>query len=391
MRESSKNENCTPCRKQPSPWDLISLQNNKSRHQFLKRKGDQVQVDIPDDCLKHCSEAQSNELCPFVLGHTPMTPNIYSRREFLGSAAALSALTISGCATDGHGGRPFFQAHDLAIGLQLYTIDAEAQADLEGTLKAVAGMGIRAVELAGFFGRTPDALRGILDRAGLACPSAHIPARPLGDALEGDLAKVVADAHALGLKYIVVPIYRMPERYTAPNAGEEFRSFLIRVGNAMTLDDWKAHADFLNQKAAILKKEGLALGYHNHNVEFVRHGSKTALDILLENTDPNLVCFEMDVGWVAAAGGDPFELLRRHHGRFRLMHVKDIKASTVSNTLLNQDPTEVGSGHLDWKAILPAAYRSGVRHFFIEQEPPFPGTRLDSVRKSCEYLKQLVA
>jgi sugar phosphate isomerase/epimerase len=99
----------------------------------------------------------------------------------------------------------------------------------------------------------------------------------------------------------------------------------------------------------------------------------------------------MDVGWVAAAGVDPIPLLRAHRHRFRLMHVKDVKASTVPNTAFKMDPADVGSGTLDWKAILPVGYDVGVRHYYVEQEPPFAGPRMDAVRADYEYLAQLDA
>ena len=112
--------------------------------------------------------------------------------------------------------------------------------------------------------------------------------------------------------------------------------------------------------------------------------------LLLAHTDPEAVWFEMDVGWVAAAGVDPISLLRAHRQRFRLMHVKDIEASTVPNNAFHMDPADVGSGTLDWKTILPVGYEAGVRHYYVEQEPPFAGPRMDAARADYEYLARLV-
>jgi sugar phosphate isomerase/epimerase len=159
----------------------------------------------------------------------------------------------------------------------------------------------------------------------------------------------------------------------------------------MTADDWKWNADFLNEKAAVLKKAGIVAGYHNHNFEFAPLGNTTGMDILLKGTDPSLVTFEMDVGWVTAAGHDPFAMLKAHPGRFTQMHVKDIKATTKANFELKQDPTEVGSGMIDWKKLLPAAYAAGVRGFYYEQEPPFAHARLESAKISYDYLAKVVA
>jgi sugar phosphate isomerase/epimerase len=141
-----------------------------------------------------------------------------------------------------------------------------------------------------------------------------------------------------------------------------------------------------------LKSEGLRVAYHNHNVELSPGPEgKSGLEILLQNTDRDLVSFEMDAGWVAAAGLDPVEVLRRHPGRFELMHVKDIKATTKPNFALQQDPAEVGSGSMNWPRILPAAYAAGVRRFFVEQEPPFTRERLESIGISFSYLNGLAA
>jgi sugar phosphate isomerase/epimerase len=165
--------------------------------------------------------------------------------------------------------------------------------------------------------------------------------------------------------------------------------FVAPQGREMAADDWRRLGAQLNDKGAALKREGLQLGYHNHNVELTKIGSGTALDLLLENTDPALVCFEMDVGWVAAGGGDPIRLLRAHPHRFRLMHIKDLKASTVPNNALRMDPADVGSGSLDWKAILPVGYDAGVRYYYVEQEPPFAKPRLQAARNDYEFLARL--
>jgi len=152
----------------------------------------------------------------------------------------------------------------------------------------------------------------------------------------------------------------------------------------MTVADRQALAEFLDVKAALLSRAGLSTGYHNHNFEFAPAGGRTGFEILMEATDPKLVTFEMGAGWSLP----PAALLQRYPGRFRLMHVKDIKASTKPNFWLQQDPTEVGSGRLAWAQILPAAYAAGVRDF-VEQEPPFPASRLAAIEKSLRYLISL--
>lgn len=306
----------------------------------------------------------------------------------LGAARAVQAADL-----------PFFTRTGLPIGLQLYTLAEQANADLEGTLKAVAAIGFKSIELAGYAGRTPAQLRAAMDAVGLSTPSAHVQVQARGGeaSLDGDLSRLADEAQVLGVRMIVMPIFYIPERFDMkPRAGEAFGQVLGRVAAGMTADDWKFNADFLNAKGAVLKAKGLKLAYHNHNAEFspLRGGGSgvgNGYEILLANTDPALVSFEMDAGWVAAAGQDPFALLKAHPGRFVAMHVKDIKASTQPNFVFAQDPTEVGSGKIDWKRLLPAAHAAGVRDFFVEQEPPFAHSRLESVGISYDYLSKLRA
>ncbi|MDG3444238.1 sugar phosphate isomerase/epimerase family protein [Nitrospirillum amazonense] len=326
---------------------------------------------------------------------TPMITTRTSRRAFLGGAAALAGLSLARLSTAAS--TPFFKGNGLPIGLQLYTLGDLVEKDLPGTLKAVADMGYRAVELPGFYGHTAGDLAAALKAAGLVCESAHINAQGRGPApsLSGDLDALVRDAHTIGLKFIVMPMFTVPARLGGLQAGEGFGDFLARVASQFTADDWKSQAAFLNEKGAALKKAGLQLAYHNHNPEFAvaggpgAGGTATGYDILLAETDPDLVKMEMDAGWVAAAGLDPVALLQTHPGRFRLMHVKDLKAGTVPNTGLKMDPTEVGGGTLDWHRILPAAHAAGINHFYVEQEPPFARPRLEAARLSADYLGKL--
>ncbi|HZT02341.1 MAG TPA: sugar phosphate isomerase/epimerase [Steroidobacteraceae bacterium] len=315
-----------------------------------------------------------------------------TRRRFLGAAASLGCMAAAATLTARERRPPFFAGHDLPLGLQLYTLGDAPYHDLDGTLAALARIGYRTVETVGLMRRTASELRAALDRAGLSCPSAHVALQTDGSGgptLAGDTGRLAADMHRLGVEYVVVPIFPIPPRLGGPRQGEAGPEFLGRAGRAMTADDWRRIAVELNGKAAALAREGLKLAYHNHNAEFDRQGSKSGYDLLLESTDPATVWFEMDVGWVAAAGIDPLPLLQAHPGRFRLMHVKDLKASTVPNTAFRMDPADVGSGSLDWNAILPAAYRAGVRDFYVEQEPPFAGPRMEAARADYVYLADL--
>lgn len=316
-----------------------------------------------------------------------------SRRAFLGAAAAMSCMTVTaGFSAPAARRRGFFADHGLPIGLQLYTLGESPYRDLDGTLRAVAGIGYRTVESVGLMKRTATDFRAALDRAGLSCPSAHVPLQADpggGPSLADDVGRLAAEMHRIGAKYVVVPIFPLPKRFGSPRKGADGLEFLSRAGKAMTADDWRRMAAQLNEKGAALKREGLMLAYHNHNVEFTKVGSETAYDLLLAHTDPDAVWFEMDVGWVAAGGVDPIPLLRAHPHRFRMMHVKDLKTSTVANNAFKMDPTDVGAGTLDWRAILPAGYEVGVRYYYVEQEPPFAEPRMDAARADYEYLARL--
>ena len=146
----------------------------------------------------------------------------------------------------------------------------------------------------------------------------------------------------------------------------------------------------LNAKGEVLRREGVKLAYHNHNPEFAPFGETNGLAILLEHTDPKAVAFEMDAGWVVAAGRDPVEILRAYPQRFRLMHVKDIAPTHKVNTVIKADTTEVGTGIIDWKRVLTAAVASGVKHFSIEQEPPYSRMPpIEAARLGYERLSKL--
>jgi sugar phosphate isomerase/epimerase len=317
----------------------------------------------------------------------------WTRRTAMGWSLAAAASSLAAGAAARTAKAPFFKRTGLPIGLQLYTLGDALKTDLDGQLGQVARIGYRTVEMAGYLGRTPAELRAAFDRAGVQCTSSHVQGRPSGpDPSLADLDRLIADAHVIGIRHIVMPMFSIPAHVDmAPKAGEDRRAVLGRLAAQITADDWKATADFLNAKGAALKAAGLTLGYHNHNVEFAPSGGTTGLEILLRKTDPALVQFEMDVGWVVAAGVDPFALMKAHPGRFRLMHVKDVKATTKPNFAFQQDPTEVGSGVIDWKRLLPAARAAGVRDFFVEQEAPFDKPRIEAVQISFDYLKTLVA
>ena len=310
------------------------------------------------------------------------------RRGFL--AAGLATMTATGASA----AQPFFKGHHLPIGLQLYTLGPDALKDPAATFAAVAAIGYRAVELPGMALARAGEIRAALDKAGLICPSVHVQARggPADTAFNNDLGKLGEALASVGAKTAVMPMFPIPERFDMkPQPGEDRGAVLRRLGAQMTADDWKSTAQLLNTSGRGLKASGVRVAYHNHNFEFAPVGSTNGLEILLKETDATLVSFELDVGWVAAAGVDPHTVFAHHKGRFTQMHVKDIKATTKPNFVLSMDPTEVGSGALNWKTLLPAAYASGVRGFYVEQEPPFARPRIEAAKICHDYLAGVVA
>ncbi|THD75305.1 MAG: sugar phosphate isomerase/epimerase [Phenylobacterium sp.] len=315
---------------------------------------------------------------------------IVSRRGFVASSAAFAFAARAARAAP----RPFFRSHRLPIGLQLYSVGAELRRDLDATLKAVAAIGYRTVETAGYAGRTPQELRAAFDANHLACTSAHVQPRGTGPepTLSGDIGRLAADMHVLGARHVVMPTFLFPERLTLkPRDGEGVGPMLARLSAELTPDDWKATAAFMNDKGAALKREGLQLAYHNHNPEFAPLGRGTAFDVLVRETDPHLVQFEMDAGWVVAAGRDPVELLKAHPGRFRMMHVKDVAKGGEPNFAFRVQTTSVGQGIIDWPRLLAAAYAEGVTEYFVEHEPPFVRPVLEMLGESFRNLEALRA
>ena len=261
-------------------------------------------------------------------------------------------------------------------GIQLYTVDKELKADVEGTLQKVRAIGYLEVETAGFGGLSAKAFRAALGNAGLKCNSAHF--FNFGSTDPGLLFE---EANALGVHYTVTSAM---SRFTDKPAGQ-----------AVGADDYKAMAGFCNDLGRKAKQAGLQLAYHNHNTEFKDLGQgKTGYDIFIENTDADLVKLELDCGWMVAAGHSPVEYFHRYPNRYRMVHIKDfVKPAKPSTSLASQDVpqgTVLGTGYIDYRPILKAAKAAGVEHFYVEQEPPFIGmTALEAATRDYAYIHAL--
>jgi len=288
-----------------------------------------------------------------------------SRRRFLAQtgqlgAAALASPWLSSGALANPLGKP--------IGIQLYTVKEAMEADPAGTLSKLAKIGFREVETAGFGKLSAKQFRKPLDDAGLACPSAH-----LSFDLD-NLGAAFADAHALGAKYAASGSLPRPATAT----------------NAMTLEEAKRTAEIANRIGAAAKREGLHYIYHNHAFEFAdTGGGMTGYDVLLRETDPELVKFEIDCGWMVFAGRNPVDYFTKHPHRFPLIHVKDFLAAD-DKVPKEMRGAELGHGVVDYKPIFSAAGKAGLQHFFVEQEGPFERmSPLEAVNVDFDYLHSM--
>jgi sugar phosphate isomerase/epimerase len=292
-----------------------------------------------------------------------------SRRSFLVSAGA-------GLAAGSFMSRAFANHHEkIPLGIQLWTVKSAAEKDLEGTLRKVYAAGFREIEFAGYYGKTPAEIGKLMRDIGFSLVSTHAGAGDI--AKNGD--KILADAKALGLKYVVASSPGVtPEKEKLP--WEERMK-------AVDLTDWKWNAELFNKFGKQVKDAGLEFGYHNHSAEFKKFGDVTAFDYLFGNTDPNLVKIQLDVGWVMVAGHDPIAILEKYKGRVVSLHVKDVGKRGADG----KDPPSValGEGITDWKKVIGKAHATGVKHYFYEQEEPFTRPILDSVKMSGDYLSKL--
>ncbi len=303
-----------------------------------------------------------------------------SRRGFLHNAGLAAAAFTS---FDSLRADPLNQP----IGLQLYTVSDELGKDFNGTLKKVAAIGYKQVELAQSFNKSAAELRAAFNDVGLTCSSAHIFDFQKTPAQFMDFAK------ELGAKFVVSSFNPPPRATAALSAGTpDFTAFLAVI-NGMTLDDYKRSADACNKLGEEARKQGLQYAYHNHNAEFKTFDGVTALDTLIASTDPELVKLEMDCGWVAVAGYDPVAYLKKYPNRIRLLHIKAFKSGPPTTILGGPDqpePTELGRGGIDYKPVFEAARKAGVEQCYVEQEPPFKDmSSIEAAKVDYQFLHGL--
>ena len=247
----------------------------------------------------------------------------------------------------------------LPISVQLYTVRDLTAADFAGTMKKIAGIGYRNVELAGWGNlTTAKDVRKALDDAGLKASGAHVGI----DAFKADIAKVIDDARTIGYANVICPYI-----------DESYRSAA----------GYRKLADELNSFGPKINAAGLSLLYHNHAFEFDKFDGKAGFDILWEHSDPALVKCELDVYWIANGGVDPVAYIKKLGKRVQLIHAKDMD-KTDRNKF-----TQVGRGTMDFPAIFAAAAEAGVKFAAVEQDNCYGMDPLESITISWNNLKKM--
>jgi sugar phosphate isomerase/epimerase len=256
------------------------------------------------------------------------------------------------------------------LGLQLYSLRDSFKADVPSSLDKVKMFGFDTVETAGTYNLGPEKLKALLDERGLKPVSGHFQYGPL----KQDVAAAVKEAQALGLKFAVCP--------WIPHEEAGFTEADVK----------KAAADF-NAWGEAFKAAGITFAYHPHGYEFrpVSEGSsETLFDLMVKKTKAEFVSFEMDVFWVTHPGQDPVKLLAKYPQRWALMHLKDMRKEARTGFYTGHAPltddVPLGTGQVNWPAVLKQAAAVGVKYYFIEDESP---TVLDALPLSTRYLQQV--
>ena len=297
-----------------------------------------------------------------------------TRREFLRNTGGLGAAALISSAL---GRVAWADPMGLPVGIQLYTVRGVIGTDTPGTLKQLHDIGYREVETAGFGKYSAKEFGQLIRDAGLSCPSAHLP-------LNGpEYGQVFDDAHALGVTYATSSTLSAapPKKpHTAPAAHHGWPQ--------LGLDGFKRLAAKMNDVGAKAKAAGLQYAYHNHDLEFQKMPDGSyGYDVLLNETDHALVKFEIDCGWMVVGGASPVEYMKKHPGRFRMIHVKDFKAMPQGGK--RPEGSELGAGFIDYKPIFAEGRRAGIQHAFAEQEGPYTKPEMESARIDYAYLHSM--
>jgi len=282
-----------------------------------------------------------------------------NRREFLISSTALAAATTA---------TSWAKPAKRSLGVQLYTVRDQAEKDLPSVLAAIRKIGYDEVETYwNVYTHSAADLKKMITDHGLHVPSGHFDY----DGIDGKFDY----AAELGLEYMICP--------------------MLPAKGWHELDTYKKAADQFNKWGEQAKKRGMRFGFHNHNYEFQQFKdadgkATTGYDTLVAGTDANLVCFEMDCYWITQAGRNPLDMLKKLGSRIQQLHLKDRKAGFPPSQELNEDAghfTPVGTGTINWKAILAAAQSHHIRHMYVEQDSG--GVPLENIQTSFKTLEAI--
>lgn len=253
-----------------------------------------------------------------------------------------------------------------APGIVSYTYRKDFQKDMAGTLDIVKQNGITDIEFSNLFGQTADDIRKLLDERGIKCSSFGVNYE---DAV-GKVETVAANAKKLGAEYVRVA--------AIPHKGK------------FTLDDAKGAVETFNRIGKILKENyGLTFIYHNHGFEFEPYENGTLYDYIVKNTNPLYVSFELDILWAFFPGQDPAKLIDTYGKRYKALHLKDLRKGVEGNlsggTSVENDVV-LGTGQINIPAVIKAAKKAGIEHYYIEDES---SSSITQVPLSIAYLQSL--
>ena len=341
-----------------------------------------------------------------------------SRRSFLkGVAITVGGIALTSRTTDLFASpRPASPRPASAagwadqIGLELFTVRDLTAKDYVGTLEKVAAIGYKEIEPAGGYGNmSPKEFRALLDRLGLRVPSTH---SGLTFGSPAEMEKQLADFRIMGIEYTELSEPRPASgrgngrsRPPAPASPAEQRrmqeQFIRGMVRPRTVADVKQEAAHYNEAGKVAKQHGIKLLIHNHTAEFLpcTDSDQVPYSILLAETDPELVVFQMDIGWAVVAGQNPVQLFQQHPGRFPLWHVKDVACVSALPPVPDQGGrmagarlVPVGTGDIDYAEIFKHAGVAGLKHFAIEQDSAADwGDSIAAARVSYEHLRAMLS
>jgi sugar phosphate isomerase/epimerase len=280
----------------------------------------------------------------------------YSRRKFIQTTGLLTAAGLLS--------KNELFARNAKLknyGIQLWSVKDALAKDPKGVLKQLASFGYKQIEsfegsTGIFWGMSAAEFKKYMDDLGMKIIASHCD-------IEKDFEKKAADAASIGMKYLICP-YKGPQK---------------------TADDFKKIAEEFNQKGDICKKNGIRFAYHNHDYSFEAVDAKIPEDIMVTNTNPETVDFEMDIYWVVTAGADPVAYAKKYNNRFRLGHVKD----RIKNTTEKDASCTLGEGSINYPAMLPELKANGMEYFIVEQERYDNTTEMDSAKADAKYMSML--